>query len=195
MVWNISGWVAIFYSQYLIWGITGAPKMPFSSKYFTSSRRKNRSNLHVWIDLVLVTLLLTIIDWYLFLGCIRVSNKDIKTRLCKWLYCEFITNFLLCSNYGHWTYSAKDFFSKCRSSRLDVFSKKVFLKISQNSQQNTCARVSFFNKVAGLEPATFILKMRLWHWCFLMNFAKFLRTTFFITASYSHVTCAFQSKS
>ena len=27
--------------------------------------------------------------------------------------------------------------------------KKVFLKISQNSQENTCARV-FFNKVAGL---------------------------------------------
>ena len=28
--------------------------------------------------------------------------------------------------------------------------KKVFLEISQNSQENTCARVSFFNKVAGL---------------------------------------------
>ena len=28
--------------------------------------------------------------------------------------------------------------------------KKMFLKISQNSQENTCAWVSFFNKVAGL---------------------------------------------
>ena len=28
------------------------------------------------------------------------------------------------------------------------FSKKMFLKISQNSQENTCARISFFNKVA-----------------------------------------------
>ena len=27
--------------------------------------------------------------------------------------------------------------------------KKVFLEISQNSQENTCVRVSFFNKVAG----------------------------------------------
>ena len=27
--------------------------------------------------------------------------------------------------------------------------KKVFLEISQNSQENTCARASFFNKVAG----------------------------------------------
>ena len=29
--------------------------------------------------------------------------------------------------------------------------KEVFLEISQNSQENTCARVSF-NKVAGLSP-------------------------------------------
>ena len=31
--------------------------------------------------------------------------------------------------------------------------KKLFLKISQNSQENTCARVSF-NEVASLRPAT-----------------------------------------
>ena len=28
--------------------------------------------------------------------------------------------------------------------------KNVFLEISQNSQEKTCARVFFFNKVAGL---------------------------------------------
>ena len=33
----------------------------------------------------------------------------------------------------------------------------------------------FFNKVAGLRPAT-LLKKRLWHRCFPVNFAKFLRT-------------------
>ena len=33
---------------------------------------------------------------------------------------------------------------------LEVFCEKVFLKISQNSQETTCARLSFFNKVAGL---------------------------------------------
>ena len=43
--------------------------------------------------------------------------------------------------------------------------KKAFLEISQNSQENACARVSF-------------LKKRLWHRCFPVNFAKFLRTTF-----------------
>ena len=36
----------------------------------------------------------------------------------------------------------------------------VFLEISQNSQENTSAGVSFFNKVAGLSPAI-LLKNRL----------------------------------
>ena len=53
----------------------------------------------------------------------------------------------------------------------------MFLEISQNSQENTCARVSFFNKVADLRPAT-LLKKRLWHRCLPVNFAKFLRISF-----------------
>ena len=44
----------------------------------------------------------------------------------------------------------------------------------QNSQENTCARVPFFNKIAGLRPAT-VLKKGLWHMCFPVNFAKFVR--------------------
>ena len=39
------------------------------------------------------------------------------------------------------------------------------------------------DKVAGLTPAT-LLKKRLWHWCFLVNFAKFLRTSFLQTGGY-----------
>ena len=35
----------------------------------------------------------------------------------------------------------------------------------------------FFNKAACLRPAT-LLKKRLWHRCFSVNFAKFLRTPF-----------------
>ena len=59
--------------------------------------------------------------------------------------------------------------------------KKVFLEISQNSQEKTCTRVSFLIKLqaSGLRPAT-LLKKRLWHRCFPMNFVKFLRTAFFI---------------
>ena len=33
----------------------------------------------------------------------------------------------------------------------------------------------YFNKVAGLRP---LLKKRLWHRCFPVNFGKFLRTPF-----------------
>ena len=36
-----------------------------------------------------------------------------------------------------------------RSSRTDVFLKKVFLKISQNSQENTCTEVSFLSAVCN----------------------------------------------
>ena len=55
--------------------------------------------------------------------------------------------------------------------------KKVFLGIPQNSQENTYVSL-FFNKVPGLRPAT-LLKKRLWHMCFPVEFAKFLRTAFF----------------
>ena len=56
--------------------------------------------------------------------------------------------------------------------------KKVFLEIPQNSQENTCARVSFLIKLLAPPPAT-LLKKRLWHRCFPVNFGKFLRTPFF----------------
>ena len=48
-----------------------------------------------------------------------------------------------------------------------VIWKKAFFKISQNSKENTCTRVSFLEK----------LKKRLWHSRFPMNFAKFSRTS------------------
>ena len=54
----------------------------------------------------------------------------------------------------------------------------MFLKNLQNSQENTCARDSFFNKVAGLAWPAALLKKRLWHRCFPVNVAKFLRTSF-----------------
>ena len=44
--------------------------------------------------------------------------------------------------------------------------------------ENTCATDSFFDKVAGLKPAT-LSKNSLWHRCFPRNFVKFLGTPFF----------------
>ena len=66
-------------------------------------------------------------------------------------------------------------FCRGRSSHQRCSIKKVFLEISQNSQESTCARVSFLLK-------------RLWLWDFIKketltqvfscNFVKFLRTPF-----------------
>ena len=50
---------------------------------------------------------------------------------------------------------------------------QVFLKISQNSQENTSAGVSFFNKFLGLQLAT-LLNKRLQHRCFPVRFPKLL---------------------
>ena len=47
----------------------------------------------------------------------------------------------------------------------------MFLEISQNSQEHTCVRVPFLIK-------EILLKKRLWHRCFPVNFAKFLTTPF-----------------
>ena len=52
--------------------------------------------------------------------------------------------------------------------------EKVSLEISQNSQENTCARVCFLVKL----QAFFIKKKRQCPRCLSVNFANFLRTLF-----------------
>ena len=59
--------------------------------------------------------------------------------------------------------------------RGGVVWKKVILETLQNSQENTCAKVSFLIKLQG--PAT-LFKKRLWHRCFSVNFTKFLKPPF-----------------
>ena len=46
----------------------------------------------------------------------------------------------------------------------------MFLEISQNSQENTCTRV--------LQASATLLRKRLWHRCFPVDFVKFLTTLF-----------------
>ena len=66
--------------------------------------------------------------------------------------------------------------------------KKVFLEILPNSQANNCARVSFLIKLQAA-PAT-LLKKRLWHRCFPVNFAKFQEHLFYRTPldEYEHLS-------
>ena len=60
----------------------------------------------------------------------------------------------------------------------------MFLKISQNSQENTCARVSLLKKL----KKKFLFKKRLWYSCFPVNFAKFLRHLFYRTYPVAFLT-------
>ena len=67
-----------------------------------------------------------------------------------------------------------------RSSRPELFYKKGVLRnFARFTGKHLCWSL-FFNKVAGLKPPT-LLKKRLWHRCFPVNFAKFLRTPLYRT--------------
>ena len=57
----------------------------------------------------------------------------------------------------------------------------LFLKILQNIQENTSAGSSYLIKLLKI-PAT-LLKKRVRHRCFPINFAKFLRTAFLQSTS------------
>ena len=68
-------------------------------------------------------------------------------------------------------------FTGYRSSQQRRSIKKGVLKnFAKFTVKHLCQSL-FFNKVVGLRPAT-LLKKRLWQRCFLVNFAKFLRTPF-----------------
>ena len=68
-------------------------------------------------------------------------------------------------------------FYQFRSSRKRCSRKKVYLKISQNSQENTCTRVSLLIKFKARHVTLF--KKSLWHRCFPVSFVKFIKDTFF----------------
>ena len=69
-----------------------------------------------------------------------------------------------------------------RSSHRRCSVRKGVLGNFEKFTGNHLCQSLFLNKVAGLRPAT-LLKMKLWHKCFPVSFAKFLRIPF------SHNTC------
>ena len=78
---------------------------------------------------------------------------------------------------------SKEFFKHIvkhfRSSRSEVFCEKGVLKNFTKFTVKHLCQNHFLNKVADLRPAT-LLKKRLWHRCFPVNFAEFLRTPILI---------------
>ena len=67
--------------------------------------------------------------------------------------------------------------NKVQKQPLEVFCKKDVLKNFAKSTGKRLCQSLFFNRVVGLRSAT-LLKKKLWHRCFPVNFAKFLRTPF-----------------
>ena len=66
-----------------------------------------------------------------------------------------------------------------RNSRPEMFCKNVVLKNFTKFTRKHVFQSLFFNKVADLRRAT-LLKKKLWHRCFPVNFVKFLRRSILI---------------
>ena len=95
--------------------------------------------------------------------------------LLRWWWYKINYNDELFGGMATWEKSRKSYSQK----RLpDVFYKKGVLKnFAKFIGKHLCQSLSF-NKFAGRRPAA-LLKERLWHKCFPVNFAKILRTPFF----------------
>ena len=80
------------------------------------------------------------------------SNLKISRTIGSWKY--IFIQFLYHSNqmlHKEWIcHKTAGLQRRFRSIRPEVFCKKVFLKISQNSQESTCARVSFLIKLRAI---------------------------------------------
>ena len=67
--------------------------------------------------------------------------------------------------------------NKLQKQPLEVLYKKDVLKYFAKSIGKHLCQGLFFNKVAALRSAT-LLKKRLWHRCFSVNFAEFFSLAF-----------------
>ena len=92
---------------------------------------------------------------------IYVHSKQLKSDLLSLVFTVFYRKIFLSFHF----HFHRGYFIITEAAPTGVLWENIFLEISQNTQENTCARVS-------------LLKKRLWHRCFSVNFAKFLRTSF-----------------
>ena len=98
--------------------------------------------------------------------------------MTSYIYCKCYWE-LRCTKMGKYTVQSGKWSAIRYQSETNRFCKKGVLKdIAKFTGEQLHQRL-FSNKVAGLRPAT-LFKKRLWHRCFPVIFAKFLRTLFFI---------------
>ena len=106
-----------------------------------------------------------------------IGNKCVNTTITDIHLTHFRSIFIFIHHgstspiLGQWCFFTSIILMFSRSSRPEVFCKKVFLKIFQNSQENTCVGVSFLIKLQSWGN----LKKSLRNRSFLTNFVKLLR--------------------
>ena len=108
-------------------------------------------------------------------------NHSFKCHLWyPWTHQE-TKGFLVISRGSKWNIlkkCVKDTETTFRSSHMRCYIKKGVLRDFTKFLGKHLCQSLFFNKVAGLRPAT-LLKKRLWHRCFPVIFMEFVRTHFF----------------
>ena len=115
-------------------------KIPNGVKLLTISARKAPSYMFDWVENRFLAKSFT----YCLFPTYKLNRQILSQEIC-------VTSFLKRS-----CWDSKQSQCLCRSSRPKGSLKKVLWEISQNSQENICAGISF--------------------WFFLVNFAKFART-------------------
>ena len=104
-----------------------------------------------------------------FLKAKHIFSKSINVKV-------FVRNVKLCFNSTTFILKSSEIVSVQKQPPEVFYKKGVLRKLSKFTGKHLCQSL-FFNKAAGLRPAT-LLKKRLWHRCFPVNFEKFLRTPF-----------------
>ena len=89
-------------------------------------------------------------------------------------FVKFLTTPSLQNTSGRLLLKAVNYFRKKNLNHQKQSPRGVLLNFAKFTVKHLCQSLPF-NKIAGLRPAT-LLKERLWHRCFLVNFAKFLIT-------------------
>ena len=118
-------------------------------------------------------------------SCIRsviVCKMVLETETLKsCLFCVRPWPLLTILSFSEGKLTAQQYFnvstpSSRRGTNKSKCEKGVLRNFTKFTEKHLCQSL-FFNKVAALRPAT-LLKKRLWHSCFPVNFVKFLRTPF-----------------
>ena len=105
-------------------------------------------------------------------GQFSPSFSPLKTVLKNWSSDFFVKEMVHFLNFLNFLIHPLSFLQK---QPLELFCNKGVLRnFAKFTGKHMCQSI-FFDKVAGIRPTT-LLKKRHWHRCFLVKFAKFLRT-------------------